>query len=158
MKHVHLASALAVRDGSVLLVASSYPNHAAPLWNLPGGRQQPGELLEATVLRELAEETGLRGGIVELAYVSESYDGDVHFLSAAFRVELAPTQACVPRIARDGDHVTEAAWVPVAELAARISVGVVREPLLAYLRGTLHKRYAGFEQAGITIEWPPDSA
>jgi ADP-ribose pyrophosphatase YjhB (NUDIX family) len=155
---VHLASGLAVRDGNVLLVASSYPNHAAPLWNLPGGRQQPGELLEATALRELAEETGLCGRIVELAYLSESYDGDVHFLSAAFRVEIDLAEPPEPRIPRNGDHVTETAWVPVAELAARITVGVVREPLLAYLRGALHKRYAGFERAGITIEWPPDSA
>jgi 8-oxo-dGTP diphosphatase len=155
MKHVHLASALAVRDENVLLVASSYPNHPAPLWNLPGGRQQPGELLQATVLRELAEETGLCGRILELAYLSESYDGDVHFLSAIFRVEIEPGVARVPCT---GDHVTEIAWVPVAQLAARITVGVVREPLLAYLGGTLRERYAGFERAGITIEWPPDSA
>ncbi len=83
---IHIATGLAVRDGRVLLVASRYPNHEQPLWNLPGGRQQPGELLEQTVARELFEETGLHVENGGLAYVSESYDGDVHILNATFLV------------------------------------------------------------------------
>ena len=43
------------------------------------------------------------------------------------------------------------------EVRERIAVGVVREPLLAYLAGALPQRYAGFHEAGVTIEWPPDS-
>lgn len=85
---IHLATGIAVRDGCVLLVASHYPNHADPLWNLPGGRQQPGELLEETVVREVFEETGLRVDVGELAYVSESYDGAMHFLNATFKIAL----------------------------------------------------------------------
>ena len=93
MRHVHLASGLAVRDGprgerSVLLVASRYPNHPQPLWNLPGGRQQPGELLSETVEREVFEETQLRVHAGALAYLSESYDGPgVHFVNATFQLE-----------------------------------------------------------------------
>ena len=75
-----LATGLAIRDDGaqtrLLLVASRYANHAQPLWNLPGGRQHPGELLRETVERECYEETGLRVRVGELAYVSESYDGD----------------------------------------------------------------------------------
>jgi hypothetical protein len=48
-------------------------------------------------------------------------------------------------------------WVPMEQVAARIVVGVVREPLIAYLGGSLAQRYAGFHDAGITIEWPADS-
>ena len=44
-----------------------------------------------------------------------------------------------------------------ARVAERIVVGVVREPLLGYLNGSLNQRYAGFHDAGITIEWPADS-
>ena len=89
---IHLATGIAIRDGSLLMVASRYPNHREPLWNLPGGRQLPGELLSETVVRELFEETGLRAEAGEVAYVSESYDGTEHFLNVTFRVILRQAQ------------------------------------------------------------------
>ena len=166
----HLATGILVSDGRLLMVASRYPNHLQPLWNLPGGRQLPGELLEETVVREVFEETGLRVGASELAYVSESYDGAKHFLNVTFRVILrqaqpfdgaCPERALASRRAQDdmlvGDHVVEVEWVPLSEVAERIVVAVVREPLVEYLRGSLAKRYAGFHQADVTIEWPQDS-
>ena len=55
------------------------------------------------------------------------------------------------------DHVVGVEWVPISELAERIVVGVVREPLLAYLGGALPQCYAGFHDAGVTIEWPAGS-
>jgi ADP-ribose pyrophosphatase YjhB (NUDIX family) len=195
---IALATGLLLRKGRVLLVASSYPNHPQPLWNLPGGRQQPGELLLETVVREVFEETGLRVRVKELAYISESYDGAEHFINVTFRVVIAgspfdrlrvtpkgrpssfdtrATRAAqddttrarraaqddttrATRAAQDDtgrDHVVEVAWVPLADVGARISVRVVREPLLAYLRGALALRYSGSHDAGVTIEWPADS-
>ncbi|MBV8725624.1 MAG: NUDIX domain-containing protein [Candidatus Eremiobacteraeota bacterium] len=148
---IHLATGLAVRDGSVLLVASRYANHPQPLWNLPGGRQQPGELLEETVARELLEETGLRAEVLGLAYVSESYAGDEHFLNATFVVNI---RGCGVDGRTERDHVAAVEWVPFEQIAHRIVVAVVREPLLAYLRDEAPRRYAGFHDAGITIEWP----
>lgn len=157
MKHVHLATALCVRDGRVLLVASHYPNHPQPLWNLPGGRQQEGELLAETAVRECLEETGYRAQVRELAYVSESYDrtDGVHFVNAAFAVTLS--EAKDPLEGAREDHVVEVEWVAIDDLASRIVVPVVREPLLAYLRGEMRQRYAGFKDSGITIRWPSDS-
>ena len=154
MTRIHLAAGLAESGDRVLLVASRYPNHDEPLWNLPGGRQAHGELLPATAIREIREETGLRARIVELAYVAESYDGDEHFLCAVFRVAVEGRIA----LPHDGDHVVAVEWVPIAELSSRLSVGVVREPLIAFLRRTLPQRYAGYERAGITIRWPTDCA
>jgi ADP-ribose pyrophosphatase YjhB (NUDIX family) len=170
----HLATGILVNDGRLLMVASRYANHPQPLWNLPGGRQLAGELLEETVVREVFEETGLRVNAGELAYVSESYDGDQHFLNVVFRVSfrqaqdgtLAPARSAGLNVVRDaeskdqdvtGDHVVAVEWVPLDEVGERIVVAVVREPLLEYLRGSLEKRYAGFHDAGVTIEWPPDS-
>jgi 4-hydroxy-L-threonine phosphate dehydrogenase PdxA len=89
---------------------------------------------------------------VELAYISESYDGATHFLNATFKVTLRPAQRLS---VTNGEHVVAAEWVPLEDIADRIVVDVVREPLLAYLRNA--QRYAGFHEAGITIEWPADS-
>ncbi|MFY9718522.1 MAG: NUDIX domain-containing protein, partial [Candidatus Cybelea sp.] len=88
---VHLATGIAIRDGRLLMVASRYPSQPQPLWNLPGGRQQPGELLTESVVREFFEETGLHVRVESLAYVSESYDGQRHYMNATFLVELSPT-------------------------------------------------------------------
>jgi len=156
---IHIATGLALAElrgrTHALLVASQYANHPAALWTLPGGRQQPGELLEETVMREIFEETGLHARARELAYVSESYDGTTHVLNATFGVDLGEN-ARELRPRRAGDHVLEAAWIPIEQLASQIAVAVVRDPLLAYLRGDLVRRYAGYHDAGITIRWPED--
>ena len=106
---IHLATGFIVRDERLLMVASRYPNHAEPLWNLPGGRQQPGELLAETVVREVFEETALHVEAGEVAYISESYDGDVHYLNVTFVVALSPSTAGLRPSAQDdneaGDHV-----------------------------------------------------
>jgi ADP-ribose pyrophosphatase YjhB (NUDIX family) len=162
---IHLATGIAIREGRILLVASRYPNQPQPLWNLPGGRQQPGELLVETVVREFYEETQLRVHPGELAYVSESYDGERHFLNAAFHVSFDKLQSFdkppfdkLRVTAGVEDHVVGVEWVALSEVRERIVVAVVREPLLAYLQGALERRYAGFQEAGITIEWFSDSA
>jgi ADP-ribose pyrophosphatase YjhB (NUDIX family) len=123
-------------------------------------------------VREVLEETGLHVEARELAYVSESYDGDVHFLNAIFvvvamscfeKLSMTPGGFDEPpfdklRVTQGADHVVAVERVAIEEIASRIVVGVVREPLLAYLSGRLERRYVGFHEAGITIEWPSDSA
>jgi ADP-ribose pyrophosphatase YjhB (NUDIX family) len=150
MTRVHLATGLLERDGRLLLVASRYPNHAQPLWNLPGGRQRDGELLEETVRREFLEETGLHVVLGTARYVSESYDRatGTHFLSVAFDV----TASGEPQVPEDDAHVVDAAWIPHKDLAAMLAVAVVREPLLAHLKDPA-RRYFGYADAGITIEF-----
>jgi ADP-ribose pyrophosphatase YjhB (NUDIX family) len=167
---IHLATGIAIREEHLLMVASRYPNQPQPLWNLPGGRQQQGELLEETVVREFLEETSLHVSVRELAYVSESYDGDRHFLNATFLVDLVDgvatssfdrlrmTQGEPTATHGGGDHVVGVEWVALGDVRERVAVAVVREPLVAFLEGRLERRYAGYLEAGITIEWPDDSA
>jgi len=148
---IRLATGLAIHDGHVLLVASTYRSHDVPLWNLPGGRVAPGELLRDTVVREVLEETGLRASVTELAYLSESYDDRRHVLNATFAIDVAGAIAAP----HGEDHVVAVEWVPIDRLAERIAVAVVRDPLVQYLRD--RTRYYGYNQAGITIEWPESS-
>ena len=144
-----MATGLTIRRGTVLLVASKYAPPTEVLWNLPGGRQTKGELLMETVVREVLEETGLKAVVKELAYVSESFDGNRHFLNATFRVEVHG-EIHVPK---EHDHIADVAWVPFADVDSRPMAAVVRDPLLAHLEHRLDHRYAGFHSADISVSW-----
>ncbi len=146
---LRIVTGVARREDSVLLVASRYASHPQSLWTLPGGRQEPGELASETVLREVREETGIEASIIELAYVSESYDGATHVVNLTFAIAASGA----PHVPQRSDHIVAAEWVAIDELPARMQVAVVREPLLAYLRGS-GQRYFGFHEAGVSIRWP----
>ena len=147
MSRIHLAHGVARRGDALLLVASTYASQDAPLWNLPGGRQEPGELLSETVVREVREETGLSATVIGLAYIAESYDGDMHFTSAVFEIDVDGAISAP----RSEDHVVEARWVARDAARALIVPRVLREPLFAYLEHGI--RYVGFEKADISIAW-----
>lgn len=148
LNRIHLCTALIRRGESILLVASRYPNHPEPLWNLPGGRQAPNELLNQTLEREVREETGIQARCGALLYVSESYDGATQFTNVTFAADALGE----PAVPADDAHVVAVEWVPRDAIAALIAVAVVREPLLAYLRGE-PGRYYGYAEAGISIEF-----
>ena len=133
-----------------MLVASRYPNHPQPLWNLPGGRQRAGELLDEALRREFAEEAGIEVEVGGLRYVSESYDPatGTHFTNVAFGVASAGE----PRVSGLDAHVVALTWATRDELPERLVVPVVREPLLAHLADP-GRRYFGFADAGITIRF-----
>jgi len=154
MNRIAFTTGLLERDGAILLVASQYPNVPAPIWNLPGGRQRPGELLPATLAREFREEVGLAVEVGGLRYVAESYDrsGDAHVVCAAFDVRGSGEPVLDPTDA----HVVAMAWVPRTELPARLAIRVVREPLLQNLADP-SRRYFGFAEAGITISFADSS-
>lgn len=103
--------AVALHAGQILLVRRGR-GPAAGTWSVPGGRVQAGETLHEAVVREVAEETGLRVVVDRFLGWVERIDGDAHFVILDFVVTVlvadAPPQA--------GDDAAEAAWTPVDEL------------------------------------------
>lgn len=72
------ACALVDADGRVLLARRPEGKSLAGLWEFPGGKVEPGETPEETLIRELDEELGIHTKVACLApltFASHSYDG-----------------------------------------------------------------------------------
>ena len=79
-------SAAIFRDGKILLVRRAR-SPAKGFYSLPGGRVEFGETLHAALHREVAEETALKIGIVDLAAwreVMPGTSGGGHYLIMSF--------------------------------------------------------------------------
>lgn len=110
---------VARRNDTILLVHEHTLGGEGPdQWVLPGGRLEPGELLDAAVKREVEEETGLPVESVDsLAFGSQHYapGRDQPLLFLAFNVKLKSVTGdhFEPN---DPDHlIIEARFVPVIE-------------------------------------------
>lgn len=149
-RRVHLCTGILQRGRSILLVANRYPNISEPLWNLPGGRQEPLETAAAAVVREFVEETALAVRITRFAYTAESFDHttSTHFTNFAFHVEGTGE----PHVPPGDAHTIACQWVDSADLAQRLTVAVVREPLIAYLADS-RRQYFAYADSGITIDF-----
>jgi 8-oxo-dGTP diphosphatase len=116
-----------VIDGPrVLLVKRGQP----PLmnqWSLPGGRVELGERLEAALVREVREETGLdvlAGAVIEvLDRIEYGSDGriDYHYVIIDYVCRLAGGTLAAATDAAD------ARWVPTSEFDAYQLTAKVRE-------------------------------
>ncbi len=99
----------------VLLVRRGKPPRLGQ-WSLPGGAQHLGERAEAAARRELAEETGIEVGPLELAAVVDAVvrdeDGRVrfHYTIVDYCARHAAGEA------RPGDDVSALAWALPEEL------------------------------------------
>ena len=71
-----VAVALIDPDGRVLVSERPAGKQLAGLWEFPGGKVEPGERPEATLIRELAEELGIRVEepcLAPLTFASHAY-------------------------------------------------------------------------------------
>lgn len=119
------AYAIATDPGDRLLltrIAPGYPG--AGRWHLPGGGTDYGEQPGAALIRELLEETGQRGRLLQLLGVAshrdaaslgpEGYPIDWHGVRAFYRVAVeSPTPVTVGDL---GGSTSEARWVTREEL------------------------------------------
>jgi 8-oxo-dGTP diphosphatase len=106
--------------GRLLLVRRANPP-AQGLWSIPGGRVEPGEDDETAVVREVAEETGLR--VRPVRHVGsvqrDAGDGDVYEIEDFLCAVLGGTL-------RAGDDASDADWFSAAQLdAVAASPGLV---------------------------------
>jgi 8-oxo-dGTP diphosphatase len=113
-------------NGRVLLtrIAAGYPG--AGRWHLPGGGTDYGEQPGAALIRELTEETGQDGRLVELLGVAshrdaaslgpEGYPIDWHGVRAFYRVAVDDPKP--PTVADIGGSTSEARWFAAEELTA----------------------------------------
>jgi 8-oxo-dGTP diphosphatase len=72
-----VACALVDADGRVLIAQRPEGKQLAGLWEFPGGKLEPGETPEETLVRELKEELGIEtktACLAPLTFASHSYD------------------------------------------------------------------------------------
>lgn len=125
------ASAAIFRHGSLLVVRRAR-EPGAGRWSLPGGRVEWGETLEEAVTREVAEETGIRISILQLAGTREVLPADKrgHFVVLSYAAQWQSGEVVlndehdafrwVGPDALDGLETTEG-LLPIVEAARRIA-------------------------------------
>jgi ADP-ribose pyrophosphatase YjhB (NUDIX family) len=110
--------------GRILLTRITHGYPGAGRWHLPGGGTDYGEQPGTALIRELAEETGQHGRLVELLGVAshrdaaslgpEGYPIDWHGVRAFYRVMVdRPTR---PRVRELGGSTCDARWFHQREL------------------------------------------
>ncbi|MFD7622700.1 NUDIX domain-containing protein [Streptomyces sp. NPDC059802] len=101
------AGAVVIREGRMLLIGFEEDGH--PFYEIPGGGVEDGETLHAAVIRELREETGLRGEVVrEVARVWKDNRREHYFLLHAEGEIGAPAEL--------DNYGGTPTWIPVDQL------------------------------------------
>lgn len=128
------AYALCTEGDAILLsrIAQGATASSDGMWTLPGGGIDFGEHPRDAALRELTEETGLTGEIIDLAGVdswaghfTDPHDGvpsDFHAIRILYRVRITGGEL---RIEVDGSS-DDCAWIAVGDLESLPIVELVR--------------------------------
>ena len=110
MTTIVVTAAVVERDGRLLVTRRLKGSHLEGYWEFPGGKCEPGETLEASLVRELREELGVDAVVGEkILATSHPYPErrvELHFFSVTLSGEP------VPQLGQ------EMQWVPREELGS----------------------------------------
>jgi 8-oxo-dGTP diphosphatase len=122
------------QSGRMLLILRGH-EPSKGLWSIPGGRIEPGETDEQAVIREVAEETGLRvtcGRLLGTAVLPGQAGTTV--VVRDYLAELAAGSAELPVA---GDDAADVRWVTDAQAVEMEDRGELTGGLLSTLRSWL---------------------
>ena len=118
-----------VRDGRLLLVKRKTPPEAG-CWSLPGGKVDFGERLEDAIVREIAEEIGVKIALLRPLGVAQMIGlDDQHWVAP---IHLAKIVAGEPEN-REPDKHEAILWAPLNALPSPLAVAA-REAIVALAR------------------------
>jgi 8-oxo-dGTP pyrophosphatase MutT (NUDIX family) len=108
------------RDNQVAVLIGRIDRRGRMLWSLPKGHIELGETAEQTAIREVAEETGIRGSV--LAALGRI---DYWFVTDGRRVHKTVHHYLMRfsggELSDEDLEVAEVAWVPMRELPSRLA-------------------------------------
>ena len=139
------AKALVIRDGRMLAIRMQ--DRDGVFYIMPGGGQNPGELLPEAAEREVAEETGIAVKAGEAVFVIEGARGEPdHRVDVVFRCEyLGPCEA----ESRPDHNQTGCEWLPLGNLnRLPLYPSKLRRPIMNLSEGKEAPVYLGNENAG----------
>ena len=127
MTTVVVTAAVVERNGHFLVTRRLKGSHLEGYWEFPGGKCEPGETLEASLIRELREELAVDAAVgAKILTISHAYPErhiELHF----FAVVL--TSEPVPQLGQ------EMQWIPREELA-RLKLPPADDELVTLLTRT----------------------
>ncbi len=110
MRSIIVSAAVVEQDGAFLLTRRASDAHLGDRWEFPGGKLEPGETLEASLVREIHEELGCGLEVGPLLLTSRHAYPEVHVELHFFAATLIG--APVPQLGQ------AMRWVPRAELSS----------------------------------------
>ena len=139
IREIHVAVAVIIREGRVLIARRPDHAHQGGLLEFPGGKVDPGETVQQALVREIAEETALavpEASLVPVVGIRHDY-GDKRVFLDVWRPTHAPSEA----VGCEGQPI---AWLAPEELqddqfpaANRPIIRALRLPSMLAITGTI---------------------